>query len=117
MGALFPEPPQGKQFRKRPINANNQTIIPSIARPELSTNQAYISLYDKLDTLVSDIWLWAQPRETMKESHYWVYKTGGDKRASMIKELLNQYDDCSLECEGLTRVLHTVLGREGIEHR
>lgn len=34
----------------------------------------------------------------------------------MLKELLSQYDSCPLECDGLTRVLHTVLEREGIEH-
>lgn len=34
----------------------------------------------------------------------------------MLKDLLGQYDSCQLECDGLTRVLHTVLNREGIEH-
>jgi len=33
-----------------------------------------------------------------------------------MKELLDQYDPCPLECDGLTRVIHTVLDREGIEH-
>jgi len=34
----------------------------------------------------------------------------------MLKELLSLYDSCKLECDGLTRVLHTVLSQEGIEH-
>jgi hypothetical protein len=34
----------------------------------------------------------------------------------MLKELLSEYDSCQLECDGLTRVLHTVLARENIEH-
>lgn len=33
-----------------------------------------------------------------------------------MKELLGSYDSCKLECDGLTRVLTTVLQREGIEH-
>lgn len=34
----------------------------------------------------------------------------------MINQLTDQYDKCALECDGLTRVLHTVLSRENIEH-
>lgn len=34
----------------------------------------------------------------------------------MLKELLSRYDACKLECDGLTRVITTVLGKEGIEH-
>src|SRR4051794_15248877 len=33
-----------------------------------------------------------------------------------MKELLEQYDECPLECDGLTRVLATILTKEGIEH-
>lgn len=33
-----------------------------------------------------------------------------------MKELLDQYDQCPIECDGLTRVLTTVLTQEGIEH-
>ena len=33
-----------------------------------------------------------------------------------MKELLDQYDECPLECDGLTRVLTTVLTQEGIGH-
>ncbi len=33
-----------------------------------------------------------------------------------MKELLDQYDQCPLECDGLTRVLTTILTNEGIEH-
>lgn len=33
-----------------------------------------------------------------------------------MKELTDQYDRSNLECDGLTRVLHTVLSHEGIEH-
>lgn len=34
-----------------------------------------------------------------------------------IQKLLDPFDKCSLECDGLTRVIHTVLVREGIEHK
>lgn len=34
----------------------------------------------------------------------------------MLKELTSRYEHCALECDGLTRVLHTVLSQEGIEH-
>lgn len=33
-----------------------------------------------------------------------------------IESLTSAYDDCQLECDGLTRVLHTVLEREGVPH-
>lgn len=33
-----------------------------------------------------------------------------------MTELFAEYANCPLECDGLTRVLHTVLHREGIEH-
>lgn len=35
---------------------------------------------------------------------------------NMLAELLSRYDRCKLECDGLTRVISTVLTREGIEH-
>lgn len=34
----------------------------------------------------------------------------------MLNDLLSQYDKCQLECDGLTRVLHTILTRENIGH-
>ncbi len=34
----------------------------------------------------------------------------------MLTELLAEYVNAPLECDGLTRVLHTVLHQEGIEH-
>lgn len=34
----------------------------------------------------------------------------------MLKELISRYDSSKLECDGLTRVLHTVLSHEGVEH-
>lgn len=34
----------------------------------------------------------------------------------MLEELLSEYDSCPLECDDLTRVLHSVLYRQGIEH-
>lgn len=33
-----------------------------------------------------------------------------------LHELLTPYDACNLECDGLTRVLHTVLRCDDIEH-
>ncbi len=33
-----------------------------------------------------------------------------------LKSLLDQYDVAPLECDGLTRVLHTILARAGIAH-
>ena len=33
-----------------------------------------------------------------------------------VAKLTDQYDDLPLECDGLTRVLHTVLARHGVRH-
>jgi hypothetical protein len=33
-----------------------------------------------------------------------------------MHELISQYEHCPLECDGLTRVLHTALYKAGIEH-
>jgi len=37
--------------------------------------------------------------------------------AERVRKLTTPYDNCALECDGLSRVLHTVLVKEGIEHR
>jgi hypothetical protein len=33
-----------------------------------------------------------------------------------LEAILSQYDTCNLECDGLTRVLHTVLTRQTVAH-
>ncbi len=33
-----------------------------------------------------------------------------------VHELIAQYEHCNLECDGLTRIFHTVLHRAGVEH-
>jgi hypothetical protein len=38
------------------------------------------------------------------------------KERKEIEELVSEYDRCKLECDGLTRVLHTVLTRADIPH-
>jgi hypothetical protein len=38
------------------------------------------------------------------------------KKMAAIHEILSKYDACKLECDGLTRVITTVLEKEGIEH-
>ena len=35
---------------------------------------------------------------------------------SKLEKLLKPYDKCRLECDGLTRVLHTVLSKNKIKH-
>lgn len=37
--------------------------------------------------------------------------------ASELRTLLDQYDSCDLECDGMTRVIHTVLADNNIEHQ
>lgn len=34
-----------------------------------------------------------------------------------VRQLTAKYDSCPLECDGLTRVLHTVLTNHGIPHQ
>lgn len=33
-----------------------------------------------------------------------------------LEKLLSNYEHCSLECDGLTRVIHYILNKEGIAH-
>lgn len=33
-----------------------------------------------------------------------------------IQKLLEPYDKCGVECDGLTRIMHTILVQQGIEH-
>lgn len=35
----------------------------------------------------------------------------------LLHALLSRYDPCDLECDGMTRVIHTILTHEGIDHR
>jgi hypothetical protein len=35
----------------------------------------------------------------------------------MIKQLLDPYDDSQTECDGMTRICHTVLTQHGIDHQ
>lgn len=35
---------------------------------------------------------------------------------SKIERLIRDYDSCCLECDGMTRVIHTVLEKHGIRH-
>lgn len=41
---------------------------------------------------------------------------GMETRRMNLHKLLDKYDKCPLECDGLTRVLHTVLTRNGYSH-
>jgi hypothetical protein len=34
-----------------------------------------------------------------------------------LHALLSPFDPCDLECDGMTRVVHTILTKEGIDHR
>lgn len=43
-------------------------------------------------------------------------KTSSDS-VSVLAKLLGPYDGCALECDGLTRVLSTVLTQNGISHQ
>jgi len=52
--------------------------------------------------------------EKMVASDRMTLKVAG---ASQVKRLTKPYDRASLECDGLTRVLHTVLEHNGINHK